>query len=528
MTHDLSRRTILQGAGLGALALFASTGAPLTAQAAQATTNAQAQASLRSVFHMTPPSGWLCDPQRPVFTNGAYQLYYLHSGQNNGPGGWDHATTTDGVAFTHHGTVMPLQPDFPVWSGSAVVDTANTAGYGAGAVIALATQPTDGVRKYQEQYLYWSTDGGFTFTMRPDPVIVNTDGRTAQTAAEIDNAEWFRDPKVHWDAARSEWVCVIGRARYAAFYTSTNLVDWQLQHNFDYPNHDLGGIECPDLFQMRAGDGSWHWVLGASMDAYSIGLPMTYAYWTGTWDGTRFTADDLTPQWLDWGWDWYAAVTWPKAESPDDRRLAIAWMNNWKYANRDVPTDASDGYNGQNSIVRELRLEAQSGGRYSLLSSPVEALSGYATATLPLPDQTVTGSAVLPWSGRAYEIELDLTWDTATNVGLSVGRSADGSRHTNVGKAGAELYVDRAPSDQAGFSLQPYTRAAAPIDAAARSVHLRVFVDTQSVEVFVNAGHTVLSQQVHFAEGDTGISFYADGGPLTVSGITIREFGTAI
>jgi levanbiose-producing levanase len=32
------------------------------------------------------------------------------------------------------------------------------------------------------------------------------------------------------------------------------------------------------------------------------------------------------------------------------------------------------------------------------------------------------------------------------------------------------------------------------IDANARSVHLRIFVDTQSVEVFVNFGHTVLSQ----------------------------------
>lgn len=42
--------------------------------------------------------------------------------------------------------------------------------------------------------------------------------------------------------------------------------------------------------------------------------------------------------------------------------------------------------------------------------------------------------------------------------------------------------------------------------------------------VFVNAGHTVLSQQVHFAEGDIGISLYADG-PASSTGITIREFG---
>ncbi|MFJ2551113.1 GH32 C-terminal domain-containing protein [Microbacterium sp. NPDC087591] len=522
MTYPLSRRSVLQGAGAGALALFLGGAAPLAARA-------QSPAgSLRANFHMTPPAGWLCDPQRPVTTNGAYQLYYLHSGQNNGPGGWDHATTSDGVAFTHHGTVMPLQPDFPVWSGSAVVDTANTAGFGAGAVVALATQPTDGIRKFQEQYLYWSTDGGFTFTALPDPVIVNTDGRAASTPAEIENAEWFRDPKIHWDTARSEWVCVIGRARYAAFYTSSNLIDWVLRRNFDYPNHALGGIECPDLFEMTANDGTRHWVLGASMDAYGVGLPMTYAYWTGTWDGEEFHADDLTPQWLDWGWDWYAAVTWPSIDAPETKRLAIAWMNNWKYAARDVPTDASDGYNGQNSIVRELRLEHQSGGWYSLLSRPVEALSNYVTATTTLPPQTVDGSVVLPWSGRAYELELDIAWDAAANVGVSVGRSSDGSRHTNIGKYGAELYVDRGPSDLSGFSLVPYTRAAAPIDSNARSVHLRIFVDTQSVEVFVNAGHTVISQQVHFRESDTGISLYADGGPATFSGITIREFGTPI
>lgn len=515
MMHPIARRSVLQGAGAGALALLMSS---VSRPAA-----AQAQASLRAKFHMTPPSGWLCDPQRPVTSNGAYQLYYLHSGVNNGPGGWDHATTSDGVSFTHHGTVMPLEPDFPVWSGSAVVDSANTAGFGAGAVIALATKPTGGIRKYQEQYLYWSTDGGFTFTALADPVIVNPDGRTAVTPAEIENAEWFRDPKIHWDAVRSEWVCVIGRARYATFYTSTNLHDWQLQHNFDYPNHALGGIECPDLFEMTAGDGTRHWVLAASMDAYSIGLPMTYAYWMGTWDGEQFTADDLTPQWLDWGWDWYAAVTWPSIEAPETRRLAIAWMNNWKYAARDVPTDATDGYNGQNSIVRELRLEHQSDGRYSLLSSPVEALGDYVTATSTFADQVVTNSAVLPWNGRAYELELDISWDAANNIGVSVGRSSNGSRHTNIGKYGDELYVDRAPSDLSGYALAPYTRAAAPIDGNARSVHLRIFVDTQSVEVFVNGGHAVLSQQVHFADGDTGISFYAAGGPATFSGITIRE-----
>ncbi len=59
-------------------------------------------------------------------------------------------------------------------------------------------------------------------------------------------------------------------------------------------------------------------------------------------------------------------------------------------------------------------------------------------------------------------------------------------------------------------------------------MHLRIFVDRQSVEVFVNGGHTVLSQQVHFLDGDTGISLYADGGTALFSGIAIREFAVPV
>lgn len=528
MTPEFRRRAFLQGAGIGTIALIASIVPAGAAHASPAAPSqpVQSTTSLRAIYHMTPPSGWLCDPQRPVYTNDAYQLYYLHSDIDSGDGGWDRATTTDGVSFDYFGAVIPLEPNFPAWTGCTLIDTNNTAGYGAGAVIALATRPTGGVRKYQEQYLFYSTDGGATFTARPDPVIVNTDGRTAETAAEVENAEWFRDPKVAWDDSRREWVCVIGRERYAAFYTSTDLINWTLQRNFDYPDRNLGGIECPDLFQMTADDGTQHWILGAGMDAYDEGLPSTYAYWTGSWDGSVYTADNPTPQWLDWGWDWYAAVTWPSVDSPTTKRYAIAWMNNWKYANRQVPTDASDGYNGQNSIVRELSLQQQSGGYFTLLSTPIAALAGAALRTVNLADQQVSSSVVLPYTGRAYEIELDMSWSDATNVGISVGRSVDGSRHTNIGKCGSDLYVDRAPSDQSGYSLVPYTRAAAPIDPAARAVHLRVFVDTQSVEVYVNAGYTVLSQQVNFVAGDTGVSLYSNGGTATFSGISIREYGS--
>lgn len=503
MPH-LSRRALLRSFGVAAVAA-AATRVPA----------ASAAGSLRAVYHLTPPSGWLSDPQRPVLAGGEYHLYYLHSDRNNAPGWWQHATTADTVSFTDRGAAIPLvRADFPVWTGSGVLDRHDTAGFGENALVVLATQPTGGDRYEQEQYLYHSADNGYTFTAYGPPVIDNPD-----------HSDWFRDPKIHWDAARGEWVAVIGRQQAMWFYTSPDLIHWTHTSVFTYATPNIGGFECPDLFEMTADDGTAHWVLGASTQGDYSGLPDTYAYWTGRWDGTSWTSDQPDPQWLDWGWDWYAAVTWPDADAPDTSRYALAWMNNWQYAARTVPTDVSDGYNGQLSAVRQLRLARQPEGWYTLLSQPVAALRDRATRTVTLDDVTTGGSVVLPYAGASYDLELNIAWDTATNVGLSVGRSADGTRHTNIGVYAGSVYVDRRPSDRADYSFGGHGQSNAPIDPAARSVHLRVLVDRQSVEVFVNAGHTVLSHQVYFQPGDTGISLYADGGDGTFSGITVREIG---
>ena len=499
-----SRRTVLKATGALTLA-----GMMARTPAASA-----AGPSLRAVYHLTPPAGWLSDPQRPVFTGSDYQFYYLHSDQDNGPGGWERASTGDNVAYTDHGFAIAPTTNFPVWTGSAVLDTDNTAGFGAGAVVVLATQPTGGDRYQQEQSLYYSTDGGATFSAYGAPVITNPD-----------HNDWFRDPKIGWDPDRHEWVAVIGRQQAMWFYTSPDLTTWTYRSIFSYTSPNIGGFECPDIFKMTADDGTSHWVLGASTQGDYSGQPDTYGYWVGTWDGTSYQPDGRDPQWLDWGWDWYAAVTWPNAANPTTSRYAIAWMNNWHYAGQSVPTDASDGYNGQMSVVRELQLSKQSGGWFTLLSQPVHELDNHVQRYLPLSDVTTDTGVDLPYNGSAYELELDINWDQLNNVGLSIGKSPDGARHTNIGIYQGSVYLDRGPSDRSDYSFGGYRQSNAPIDPAARSVHLKVFVDRQSVEVFVNGGYTILSNLVFFESGDTGLSVYADGGIARFSNISIKEFG---
>lgn len=509
--------------GVGALA------AAMVGTALSVVPTGQAQAlappgeSLRPVYHLTAPRDWLSDPQRPIWIDGQYHLYYLWGDRDTEGGEWRHATTTDNVVFQDQGVAIPKETDFPVWTGSAVIDTQNTAGFGEGAVVVLATQPTDGDRYQQEQYLYYSTDGGFTFSAYGDPVILNPDRG---------NNDWFRDPKIVWDDANDEWVAVIGMQQKVQFFTSDDLKDWTYQSEFAYTTPNIGGMECPDIFQIRADDGSWHWVLGTSMQGDYSGLPNTYSYWIGEWDGQQFTPDDPDPQWADWGMDWYAAVTWPDEDSPEDTRFAIAWMNNWEYADEDkeVPSSVSDDISGQMSVVRQMTLAAQSDGGYSLLSTPVDTLADHVTRELTVPTTVVDDEAVqLDYRGTAYEIETDISWDELENVGLSVGLSADGTRHTDLGVYGNEtFYLNRGPSDQVGqdpdIAFAPWTESRSSFDSSARSVHLRIFVDKGSVEVFVDDGKDVHSSQVYFAAGDSGIQLYTDGGAATFSNFTIREY----
>ncbi|WP_146233347.1 hypothetical protein [Arthrobacter psychrolactophilus] len=72
------------------------------------------------------------------------------------------------------------------------------------------------------------------------------------------------------------------------------------------------------------------------------------------------------------------------------------------------------------------------------------------SATTTAPAQTVNGSFTLPFSGRAYELELDAGWVDANNIRASVGRVADGARESpSTPTADPSATVLRAPAGAA-------------------------------------------------------------------------------
>jgi levanbiose-producing levanase len=466
----------------------------------------------RPTFHLTPERHWINDPQRPVFVDGEWRLYYLYNADYPDGNGteWHLATSTDMVTWKNQGVAIEKYRNGlgDILTGSSVVDERDTAGFGAGAIVALATQQDDGV---QRQSLFFSTDGGVTFQNYEGNPVMDNPGAT----------DW-RDPKIVWDDARERWVMVLAEGERLGFYTSENLREWT--YASDFVRTDYGLIECPDLFEMvDPTSGRRTWVLGASADASATGGTTGFAYWTGAWDGERFTADADEPQWLDGGADFYAAVTWDDPRDGDqgrlERRYALGWINNWAYA-RDLPGGSWQG--GSLSTTREIVLREVE-GRLTLLSQPVAGLDARegdpATATtlavaageiVDLPAQPATG---------AYRLRARVEAPDGGEVRLRFG-SADAEVTVGYDAAAGVVFLDRRRDAVADAMPETYREIrTAPVDADG-SLDLDVLVDASSIEVFTGDGRASLTSAA-YADARAGVTVESVGGEARIRDLSV-------
>ncbi|WP_220101863.1 GH32 C-terminal domain-containing protein [Actinomyces sp. Z3] len=277
LLRPLAVTTALALAAVGAAAPLPA--APAAADPADTT----AADPWRPLAHYSPQNNWMNDPNGLVYVDGEYHMFYQYNpeGSEWGNMSWGHAVSTDLVHWEELGVAIPYTADYGVFSGSAVYDVNNTSGLGtadAPPLVAVWTR-ADNHNGNQSQSLAYSTDKGRTWTTYKggDPVL------------DIGSTE-FRDPKVFWDEAAGHWTMVVALSadHQVAFYSSDNLIDWTRQSTFG-PMGDTSAVwECPDLFPMALdGDpNNVKWVLSLSVAGRG-------RYFTGDWDGTTFTADDI-------------------------------------------------------------------------------------------------------------------------------------------------------------------------------------------------------------------------------------------
>ena len=258
---------------------------------------------LRPMVHFSSRRGWNNDPNGLVYYKGEYHLFYQHNpyGWNWDNMHWGHAVSSDLFHWKEQPTAIYqfTQCKGMAFSGSAIVDENNTAGFQAGSDKALLAYLTD---TESGEVLAYSNDAGLSWTLASENPVISHTGEE-------------RDPRVFWHEASKQFVVVVYRVEDSkqglAFFTSKDLKKWERQ------SFIAGFFECPDMYQLPVDGNPAHmkWVLSAADGGYMI----------GDFDGHKFTPDKEEKTRFTWGNAFYAAQTYNNIPASDGRRIQIGW-----------------------------------------------------------------------------------------------------------------------------------------------------------------------------------------------------------
>lgn len=458
----------------------------------------------RPLFHFTPPINWMNDPNGLVWHDGEYHLYYQHNpyGKAWGHMSWGHAVSADLLHWKHLPVALLEAPrqGYTIFSGSAVVDSRNTTGFGRDGIpplVAIYTADYHPARALQDVHIAYSLDRGRAFTDYAGNPVLRV------------NSPKFGDPKVFWHAPTERWImaAIHGVEQgWVDLYVSSNLKDWALLSAFHAPQAAPGMWECPDLFPLPAPDGSERWALKVNTVLPNQGGSVT-RYFPGEFDGRAFHGDPLAPQMVYPDGDpIYAEVTYN--EDPQGRRILVGWI-------RQTPRD-DRAWTGMQSIPREVSLR-EVGGQWRICQSPIAEMQTLRRAHQVVTRANLTGAAPVLAGGQAglgaWEIAAQFDPGTATECGVEIHLARNATARAGYSAATGELFVD-APE---------CPRLAVPLRHTSGPVALRVFVDRGVLEVFGGEGQATISALLEPETACVGLGVFALDGAARMATLDIWE-----
>ncbi|PDP68826.1 GH32 C-terminal domain-containing protein [Prevotella intermedia] len=503
----------------------------------------------RPSYHHTPSYGWMNDPNGMFYMDGIYHLCYQYNpyGSKWGNMHWGHATSTDLIHWKEEKPSIARDTLGHIFSGSAVIDKDNTAGYGKNAIIALYTSASD--KNGQIECMAYSTDKGYTYTKyEHNPVLTPFDG-----------LKDFRDPKVFWYEPAKKWYMIISADKEMRFYESSNLKKWDYVSAFGkgygmQPNQ----FECPDFVQLPVdGDkNKMKYVMLVNINPGCLFGGSATEYFVGDFDGKNFKCDTPPNEYnfLDYGKDNYATVCFSGVE---DRVLSIAWMSNWQYAN----VTPIKQYRGANTLPRELKLYTGTDGKLYVSNNVAPEVKALRKNTITLPAMNVKTIAdrknIIKSKENAFELEMDVTPASMAITGIELYNAKGEKVSIYFDMKERKLVMDRTES-----GLIEFGKLAVPHDieknyadihqgvgntpfrvfnsinykndfalgtwaplslCEGKTYHIDIFVDKCSVEIFVDGGRIAMTNLVFPTTPYTSVKFYNKGASSSFRNIKISE-----
>lgn len=459
----------------------------------------------RPAYHHTPAYGWMNDPNGMFFDakSGMWHLYYQYNPYDSkwGNMSWGHSVSKDLVRWDARPVAVKPDALGMIFSGSCVLDTMNTAGYGKDAVVAFYTSADAS----QMQSMAYSIDGGETFTpYEGNPVIT-------------DPAADFRDPKVFYNSKRGVWTMVLACGQEVKFYSSKNLKDWSFDSSFGtgYGCHD-GVWECPDIFCLPVKDTKQSkWVLVVNINPGGPFGGSATQYFVGEYDGVNFTSDHKQAKWMDYGKDHYATVSFYNA--PENRCVVMAWMSNWQYAEI-LPTKQ---FRSQNSIARDLALFKDASGEIWLSVLPSKenkALYGDQILNKVLSSVKGGGETAITAGPSVFDITLDMK--KGSDVSLVFTNSAGETAIIKYNSATSEVsFVRGNYAAKAGSEFPSETKAVIVKTKGSNQnkINLTLFVDNCSMELFDSEGRMAMTNLIFPNGGFNSVKVISEKGSAKIA-----------
>jgi beta-fructofuranosidase len=413
---------------------------------------------------------------------------------------WGHARTKDFIRWEY--LPAALAPDTPYdehgcFSGSAVEmpDGKQLLMYTG----VYQVRRPDGVQEIVQSQCLAVGDGTDYEKYSGNPVLDTSD--LPDGASDID----FRDPKI-WRDGDTYYAVMSSRSAdssgYILLYESADGFHWKYDGVIDSCENLYGKMwECPDFFPL---DGK-QVLLVSPMEMIPIGLEFHAGHGTvaliGSYDRESHKFQREQVQAIDYGIDFYATQT---METPDGRRIMIAWMQNWA-------TTSCQGQGirlfGSMTLPRELTIR---NGR--LIQNPVRELNDYHKNGIHHHNLVIDRECNLVGvKGRV----LDMTVKVRPSGNkmydwfkLTVAKDGEHGAYICYHPDSSIVRIDRTRCG-GRFDIVHYREF--QVTPREGEIKLRVVMDGNSVELFVNDGEQAATFLLYDPQEADSISFEAQG-----------------
>lgn len=428
----------------------------------------------KPVFHVTPPVGWMNDPNGFSIYQGKAHLFYQYHPYSDvwGPMHWGHVVSEDFVKWQEFPVALAPDQDFDAagcFSGSAIE---NEDGHVLVYTGVIERELEDGTKEtFQNQCL--AIGDGITYEkVKENPVV------PGELLPEGFSREHFRDPKI-WKEDDTYYLVAGNKNErdngQVVLFESKDLKEWKYLSVLADNQGIYGAMwECPDFFTL---DGKSVLVV-SPQDMQADGKEFHNGNQSialiGEFDRMKYRLMEEQIVSLDYGTDFYAPQT---LHAEDGRRILIAWMQSWDMNIKPV----EQKWNGMMTLPRQIEIRD---GR--LIQNPVRELENYRTEPVLYEEKEISGSCKVPGiQGRVMDLTIEIPDGDFETFTITFAKNDRYSTQFSYHRDKQTIDFDRT---YCGMIRDVVCLRSMKIKEPCKTLKLRLILDKYSVELFVNDG----------------------------------------